>query len=287
MAQAQDDWTRVGVKLLGKDAYEDFYVKHGMLYKSPTKELVEVPSLMEEEVIRIAYNQGHFSSKRTQEVVEKTFYIPHIAEKVKRVVTSCIQCIISDSKVGRKEGFLEPIDKEDRPLGTFHIDHVGPMEKTTIHHLEVHKISPFKLLSGVDMRVSQLQELNEFLDKEAIEEFTNSRENLRKEAQENIATIRKEYKKNFDSKRKEATVYELNQLVAIKRTQFGSSLRLRPKFFGLYKVIKVMSHSRCEVEKAGQGEGPMRTTTVAENMKKWVPSLEDKRNVWMAECGNV
>ncbi|CAD7000810.1 unnamed protein product [Ceratitis capitata] len=349
MAQAQDDWTRVVIKLQGKDAYEDFYVKHGVLYKNPTKELVVVPSLMEEEVIRIAHNQGHFSSKRTQEVVEKTFYIPHIAEKVKRVVTSCIQCIISDSKVGKKEGFLEPIDKEDRPLGTFHIDHVGPMEKTNkrysyifvvidafskfvwlyptrstgteevvdrlkkqsfifghpkriisdrgvaftsnsfgdyckdngILHLliatgvprgngqveRVHKIvmpmlaklcsenpsgwykyvdqvqqtlnntpprstkiSPFKLLTGVDMRVSQLQELNEFLDKEAIEEFTNSRENLRREAQENIATIQKEYKKNFDSKRKKATVYELNQLVAIKRTQFGSSLRLRPKF---------------------------------------------------------
>lgn len=29
-----------------------------------------------------------------------------------------------------KEGFLTPINKEDRPLGTFHVDHVGPMEIT-------------------------------------------------------------------------------------------------------------------------------------------------------------
>lgn len=43
---------------------------------------------------------------------------------------SCIECIITDSKVGKKEGFLNPLNKEDKPLGTFHVDHVGPMEKT-------------------------------------------------------------------------------------------------------------------------------------------------------------
>lgn len=44
-----------------------------------------------------------------------------------------------------------------------------------------------------------------------------------------------------------------------------------------------MNHSRHEVEKVGQVEGLMRTTTVAENIKKWVPSYEAKRNLRMSD----
>ena len=43
---------------------------------------------------------------------------------------SCVSCIITDEKAGKKEGFLKPIDKDDKPLVTFHIDHVGLMEMT-------------------------------------------------------------------------------------------------------------------------------------------------------------
>ena len=35
-----------------------------------------------------------------------------------------------------------------------------------------------------------------------------------------------------------------------------------------------MGHDRYEVEKVGEGEGPKRTNTVAEYMKKWNPSSE-------------
>ena len=43
---------------------------------------------------------------------------------------SCVSGIITDEKAGKKEGFLKPIDKDDKPLVTFHIDHVGLMEMT-------------------------------------------------------------------------------------------------------------------------------------------------------------
>lgn len=89
-----------------KDQYKDYYLKHSVLHKDPIKELIVVPALMEDEVIKIAHKQGHFSAKKTQEVVEKTFYIPLLSE-----------------------GFLTPISKEDRPLETYHVDHVGPMEQ--------------------------------------------------------------------------------------------------------------------------------------------------------------
>jgi len=46
------------------------------------------------------------------------------------VVDSCIECILANAKAGRQEGFLTPIDKGDKPLVTYHVDHVGPMELT-------------------------------------------------------------------------------------------------------------------------------------------------------------
>lgn len=55
--------------------------------------------------------------------------ILHTAD-CKEIDRSCMECIITDAKAGRKEGFLNPIDKEDVPLKTYHVDHVGPMEVT-------------------------------------------------------------------------------------------------------------------------------------------------------------
>lgn len=107
--QLKDDWIRAVSKILEKESYEDFFMKAGVLHKDPVKELVVVPEVMEEEIMRIAHQQGHFSAKKTQELIERTFYIPRLAGKVISIVRSCVQCIISESKTGRKEGYLRPI----------------------------------------------------------------------------------------------------------------------------------------------------------------------------------
>ncbi|XP_041674418.1 uncharacterized protein LOC121530071 [Drosophila eugracilis] len=49
-------------------------------------------------------------------------------QKVELVVKGCVGCLIIDSKRGKKEGVLSPIDKAQEPLGTYHIDHVGPLD---------------------------------------------------------------------------------------------------------------------------------------------------------------
>ncbi|GFS47831.1 uncharacterized protein TNCV_3598331 [Trichonephila clavipes] len=66
---------------------------------------------------------------------------------------------------------------------------------------------------------------------------------------------------------KKASLYKEGDLVAIQRTQFGAGLKLRPKFLGPYKVTKVNSKDRYEVEKVGQHKGPNSTTTSADLMK--------------------
>jgi len=89
-----------------------------------------VPSQLETETIQIAQKQGHFSAKRSQDFVEKSYFIPKLKEKVSKVVGSCVQCILVNAKAAKQEGYLNPIDKGDKPLVTCHKDNVGPMEIT-------------------------------------------------------------------------------------------------------------------------------------------------------------
>ncbi len=62
--------------------------------------------------------------------MERNYYIPNLNEREQSVVNSCGECMIVDLKRGKKEGLLTPIDKTCESLGTYHIDHVGPLTET-------------------------------------------------------------------------------------------------------------------------------------------------------------
>lgn len=58
--------------------------------------------------------------------------------------------------------------------------------------------------------------------------------------------------------------------MAIKRTQFGPGLKLKPKYLGPYRVTKLKRNDRYDVEKTdSSAEGPICTSTCAEYMKMW------------------
>lgn len=42
----------------------------------------------------------------------------------------CVACILANRKGGKQERFLNPIHKEEVPLYTYHIDHLGPLGNT-------------------------------------------------------------------------------------------------------------------------------------------------------------
>ena len=117
-AQLQDEWIRAIKKVLELSSYDDYYVKFDLLYKNPDRELIVIPSSMEQEIVQTAHRQGHFASRKTQDLVEKSFYISELKTKVERVVKSCVECIVSEAKRGHKEGLLNPIGKNDKPLVT-------------------------------------------------------------------------------------------------------------------------------------------------------------------------
>ena len=75
-------------------------------------ELLVIPTSLEYDIIKEAHHQGHFAVKKTVDLIEKTYYIPKIEEKVKSFIHSCIECILAGRKKGKAEGFLNILKKE-------------------------------------------------------------------------------------------------------------------------------------------------------------------------------
>lgn len=86
---------------------------------------------------------------------------------------------------------------------------------------------------------------------------------------------------------KKAPVYNVGDMVVIKRTQFGSGLKIRPKFLGPYEIVKINPHDRYDVKKVSNTEGPITTSTSAEFMKRYFNGVsEDEDASDQEEAGN-
>ncbi|GFU20774.1 transposon Tf2-9 polyprotein [Trichonephila clavipes] len=131
------------------------------------------------------------------------------------------------------------------------------------------KFTPFEVLIGVKMKQKEDLKIRHLLEDELREQFIDERETLRNEAKENILRLQDENKKQYNKHRKLAYNYKPGDTVSIQRTQFGTGLKLRTKYFGPYEVTKVNKHDRYEVQKIGQHEGPNATSNLADKMKKW------------------
>lgn len=132
------------------------------------------------------------------------------------------------------------------------------------------QMTPFELMVGVKMRTKEDLHLKELIEGEIVKQFNDDRDNMRQRAKESILRIQSENKRSYDKKRKPARRYNIGDLVAIKRTQFGGGLKLRPKYFGPYEVTRVKQNNSYDVIKVGTCEGPNRTTSCAEFMKPWL-----------------
>ncbi|GFV25544.1 hypothetical protein TNCV_1148141 [Trichonephila clavipes] len=131
------------------------------------------------------------------------------------------------------------------------------------------KYSPFELLIGVKMKNPEDVMIRNLIEEESQEQLFQHRDNLRREAKQNILKIQEENRRTYNRKRKEAHLYKKGDLVAIMRTQFGNKLKLRIKYFGPYQVTKVKPHDRYDVAKIGDHEGPNVTSASADQMKIW------------------
>lgn len=130
--------------------------------------------------------------------------------------------------------------------------------------------TPFKLMTGVEMRCKTDLKIKKMIDEDNQQQFEDLREELREDAKKQIKKVQEENKKSYNLRRRDPYKYHIGDLVAIKRTQFGPALKLKPKYIGPYKVKKIKGQNSYDVEKHGFHEGPINTSTCAEYMKPWM-----------------
>ncbi|GFU59554.1 uncharacterized protein TNCV_2012431 [Trichonephila clavipes] len=82
-----------------------------------------------------------------------------------------------------------------------------------------------------------------------------------------VQSLMSENRKIYNRRRKEKLRYKESRFSEDSKRTHRAGLKLRPKFLGPYKVTKVNSKDRYEVEKVGQHEGPNSTATSADLMK--------------------
>ncbi|GFT81522.1 transposon Tf2-6 polyprotein [Trichonephila clavipes] len=131
-AQKADDQITTIKTLLETTPHDNYIVKNKILSKTVNgTDLLVVPDEMQTNIIKIAHERGHFAVLRTQDLVSKDFYIPRLKDKVEKCIQNCVTCILTNRKRGKQNGTLNPIEKNDLPLHTFHLDHLGPLATTS------------------------------------------------------------------------------------------------------------------------------------------------------------
>lgn len=67
--------------------------------------------------------------------------------------------------------------------------------------------------------------------------------------------------------------YKLGELVAIKRVQMTPGRKVRAKYLGPYRIVKIKFNNTYDVKREGPGEGPASTSTCAEYVKPWASTI--------------
>ncbi|GFU23856.1 transposon Ty3-I Gag-Pol polyprotein [Trichonephila clavipes] len=111
------------------------------------------------------------------------------------------------------------------------------------------KMTPFELLFGTKMKSCQAIKVVQLLNDEITAQFQEQRDALRQDAKKQIYKVQEENRRTYNLRRIQAHKYQLHDLVAIKRTQFGPGLKLKQKYLGPYKVTKVKHNDTYDVEK--------------------------------------
>lgn len=113
-----------------------FEIRNGLVYRKFEKKLLfYVPETMEASVIKTYHDEiGHVGENKTCELIMRTYWFPHLKQKIKNYISNCLKCISYSPASGKPEGYLNSIPKGNLPFQTIHIDHYGPLEKTRYKH---------------------------------------------------------------------------------------------------------------------------------------------------------
>lgn len=137
-AQKKDEKIQAIIEVVKEKPYENYVIHNGLLCKNVNGNIIiVVPEMMENGIIRKMHEDGHFKTKKVQEMIEREFFIFSIKNKIEQIIQNCVHCILSERKNGKQEGYLHPIYKADVPLDKWHVDHLGPLQSTNKNYNHV------------------------------------------------------------------------------------------------------------------------------------------------------
>ncbi|KAF7278392.1 hypothetical protein GWI33_008430 [Rhynchophorus ferrugineus] len=76
-------------------------------------------------------DMGHIGLNKCEKLIKSKFWFHKMTRFIKKYINSCIDCAFKQGKHGKKEGFLYPIKKPQKPMDTWHLDHVSPFVKNS------------------------------------------------------------------------------------------------------------------------------------------------------------
>ncbi|GFW65663.1 hypothetical protein TNCV_3550861 [Trichonephila clavipes] len=161
---------------------------------------------------------------------------------------------------------LSKLSVDDPEKWYSHVPHLQEILSSTFQRSI--KMTPFELLFGTKMKSCQDIEIV-VLNDEITAQFQEQHDALCQDAKRQIYKVQDENRRTYNLRRRQAHKYQLHDLVAIKRTQFGPGLKLKQKYLEPYKVTKVKHNDTYDVEKCDFVDGPSKTSTCAEFMKLW------------------
>ena len=112
-------------------------------------------------------------------------------------------------------------------------------------------------------------QLKEIIETEIQSYFQENCDSSRKRAKEQIAKIQDENLQMYNLRRRAAIQYKENDLVAIKRTLFGSGRKLKGKFCGPYVIYNAKGNDTYDVKSIGFHDGPRSKNSCAEYIKPY------------------
>lgn len=118
---------------LEKNESKLFELRDGLVYrKDKDKLLFFVPSSMISNVLRTCHDDiGHVGIDKVIHYLTRVYWFPNMRNTVKEYISNCLKCLEFSPMSGKREGFLHSIPKGDTPFHTVHLDHYGPLEKST------------------------------------------------------------------------------------------------------------------------------------------------------------
>lgn len=129
--QQSDSQCKLITEILKSGSYEDYLLRDNVLYRFVNgMNLLVIPKTMQSEMIKRVHEKGHLSGRKVESILRQDYFIPELTKKIDKVIGNCVPCILVSRKAGKKECLLNPIDKFDVPLHTYHMDHVGPLPST-------------------------------------------------------------------------------------------------------------------------------------------------------------